>query len=124
MSFVASGRSLSWRRSAVVASSGLLVGAAADAAPPSVTVTNADNGTTVHLEQGQQLTVTLTNGAWQDPRASGSHGLYRVSGSFDQQGANATFSAVADGFLDVTDYTDAGCLHALPACAIAQQGWT
>jgi hypothetical protein len=95
---------------------------------PSVTLGVAANNSTVRLAVGHQLAVALARQgglSWHVPAASGA-GLRQVSaggGYPGHQPARATFTGVSPGRVVLTSISDAACLHATPACMIAQQAW-
>jgi hypothetical protein len=92
-----------------------------------LTLTEADNGATVVLTDGQSASVVLGGGqlAWDRPRVTGA-ALRLVSASGGYPGgmpARATVRAVQAGTATISSISDAACLHAVPACEIAQRGW-
>jgi hypothetical protein len=93
-----------------------------------VTVTEADNGGTVHLYIGQRLRVVLGDRGqqWHQPASSGQ--LLRLdtaSGGYPTgHPAEAVFLAIRAGTASVTSLTDHPCLHAQPPCKIAQIAWS
>jgi hypothetical protein len=92
-----------------------------------VTVTEADNGETVHLHIGQRLRVVLGDRGqqWHRPASSGqSLRLDTASGGYPTgHPADAVFLAIQAGTASVTSLTDHPCLHAQPPCKIAQIAW-
>ncbi len=92
-----------------------------------VRVTEADNGGTVQLRVGQRLRVVLGGRGeqWDRPASSGSAvRLTAASGGYPTvQPADAVFLAVRVGTASVSSITDYACLHAEPACKIAQRVW-
>jgi hypothetical protein len=96
-----------------------------------VRLTQSDNGAIVVLRPGQRVVVVLGGqgpGSWDRPRATGSQPavlrLISASGGYPASGpAIATFLAVRPGKAAITSTSDAACLHAVPACEIAQQLW-
>jgi hypothetical protein len=96
-----------------------------------VTVTTSDDGTTVVIVRGQTITVVLGGQGmveWNRPLLGGSlPGVLRqvsASGGYPSSApARATFRAVRAGTEAILSATNARCLHARPACAIAQRSW-
>jgi hypothetical protein len=91
---------------------------------PTGSVTRADNGKTLKLTVGQQITVVLDASPmmWDQPTAQGS-ALTRVSANGGYHGttpAIAFFRAVAPGTAQVTSATDMQCLHTTPRCSVPQ----
>ena len=100
----------------------------AGAVTPAGPLTQADNGKTLQLTVGQQITVVLTRSpmTWDQPTAQGS-AVTRVSASGGYPGttpARAVFRAVAPGTAQLTSVTDMQCLHATPRCSVPQEVWT
>lgn len=97
-------------------------------AVPATTVTAADNGATVRLSVGRSLAVRLDPAggmSWHLPATDGA-ALRRASasGGYPRHGpALATFAAVAPGRVKLHSITDTACLHAQPACSLAQRTW-
>lgn len=92
-----------------------------------LTLTEADNGATVVLTAGRSVSVVLGGGqpAWDRPRVAGA-ALRLVSASGGYPGglpARATVRAVQAGTATISSISDAACLHAVPACEIAQRPW-
>jgi hypothetical protein len=92
-----------------------------------LTLTEADNGATVVLTVGQSVSVLLGGGqpAWDRPRVAGA-ALRLASASGGYPGglpARATSRAVQAGTATISSISDAPCLHAVPACEIAQRPW-
>jgi hypothetical protein len=90
-------------------------------------LTVADDGVSVRLRPGQEVTVVLALGGlmWDIPRASGA-AARRISGSGGYPGfrpAVAVFRAVQPGRSWLTSFTDARCLHVQPKCEIPQRLW-
>lgn len=92
-----------------------------------VVVTEADDGRTVQLRVGQRLRVVLGGRGeqWDRPASSGpAVRLTAVSGGYPTgHPADAVFLAVRAGTASVSSITDYACLHAEPACKIAQRVW-
>jgi hypothetical protein len=96
-----------------------------------VTVTVSDSGATVVLKPGQVITVVLAGQGvlmWDRPRLSAPvPGVLRqlsASGGYPARApARASYRAVRAGRAQIISSTDARCLHAHPACAIAQRLW-
>ncbi|MBO0835579.1 MAG: hypothetical protein J2P28_08680 [Actinobacteria bacterium] len=90
-------------------------------------MTVADNGTTVSLVVGQQLTVDLAPGPgeWDRPTLSGSGlRLVSVTGGYPQLGTmRAVYRATDPGTATLSSSTDLPCLHARPRCLVAQRLW-
>jgi hypothetical protein len=92
-------------------------------------LTTADNGTTVTVVLGQQLTVELAPGtgayAWDPPRLTGSSlQLISVAGGYPSRDVmRAVFLAAAPGPTVVSSTSDTACLHARPRCMLAQRIW-
>ena len=109
-------------------------GGTASAAPrPPVTgpaaLTTADNGVTVRLRPGQQVTVTLPGRGhaygWHIPAVAGT-AVRRISASGGyptQQPARAAFLAIHPGTATISASDDTACLHAQPSCALPQREW-
>lgn len=92
-----------------------------------VSLTAASNGTTVRVFRGQPISVVLRGTAlsWHVPAAIG-RAVRRISASGGYPGrqpARATFVATWPGRAVLSSFDDAACLHARPACAIAQRSW-
>ncbi len=93
-----------------------------------VTLTTADNGTTIAVRTGQVITVDLrARGvmSYRQPQASGP-ALARLSASGGYpsgRAAMARFRAVHPGTSDLFSVTDARCLHTTPRCAFPQISW-
>lgn len=88
-------------------------------------ITAADNGKTILLRKGQSITVQLDGMTWDQPTLSGA-ALTRLSDSGGYPTtlpARAVFLAAGPGTAQLTSMTDAKCLHATPACMIAQRSW-
>ena len=98
------------------------------AAGGEVTVTEPDNGRTVHLHIGQRLRAVLGGRGeqWHRPASPGpSLRLAAASGGYPSgRPATAVFLAVQAGTTSVTSMTDHPCLHAQPPCKIAQRVWS
>lgn len=102
------------------------------ASPPVLTgpaaLTAADSGAIVRLRPGQQVTVSLAAQglfSWHVPAAAGAT-VRRISaggGYPGRQPARAAFLAVRPGRTTLTAIDDTACLHAQPACQLAQQEW-
>lgn len=89
-------------------------------------LTVADDGITISMLTGQQVTVVLEpGGQWHRPAtSSGALVLVSASGGYPTtMPASAVFRAVRPGTALMTSATDAACLHAKPPCAIPQRGW-
>jgi hypothetical protein len=92
------------------------------------TLTTADNGATVQLHRGQQITVALGSRglfSWHIPAVTGA-AVTKVSSSGGYPGrwpARAVFLAVQPGSATLTALDDTACLHAQPACEPAQHTW-
>jgi hypothetical protein len=103
---------------------------ASAAGPNGKLLTTADNGTTVTIAIGQQLTVDLAPGpgafAWDPPRLTGSSlQLISVAGGYPSRDAmRAIFLAATPGPTLVSSTSDTACLHARPRCMLAQRIWT
>lgn len=87
----------------------------------------ADDGATIRLRVGQEVTVVLGAGGlmWDLPSASGG-AVSRISASGgypSTQPARAVFRAVRLGTSALGSLTDARCLHSSPRCEIAQRVW-
>lgn len=90
-----------------------------------VTVTDEDSGTTVHLVVGQHLRVRLTSGTW-DPPVSSTDVVVRQSSSGGYPSdapVDAVFGAAKRGTADVTAESDAACFHTEPRCMMASRQW-
>jgi hypothetical protein len=92
-----------------------------------VSLTAVSNGTTVRLFRGQSVSVVLRGTAlsWHIPAATGK-AVRRTSASGGYPGhqpARATFRATWPGRAVLSSVDDIACLHARPACAVAQQSW-
>ena len=92
-------------------------------------LTTADNGVTVQVRPGQQVTVTLggqgPSYGWHIPAVAGT-AVRRTSASGgypSQQPARAAFLALHPGVATLSTSDDIACLHAQPACAVAQREW-
>jgi hypothetical protein len=91
-----------------------------------VTVTDNDSGSTVHLVVGQHLRVRLSQGTWDPPDSSNPASVTRRSNSGgypSDQPVDALFDAVAHGQADVTAQSDAACFHTQPRCLMATRQW-
>ncbi|MCU1591170.1 MAG: Secreted cellulose-binding, family bacterial type [Frankiales bacterium] len=91
-----------------------------------VTVTDDDSGSTVHLTVGQHLRVRLSSGTWDPPVSSADGVVVRrtTSGGYPSgQAVDATFDAVGHGSADVTAQSDAACFHTEPRCMMASRQW-
>jgi hypothetical protein len=91
-----------------------------------VTVTDGDSGTTVHLVVGQHLRVRLSQGTWDPPVSTDDAVVVRRSsagGYPTDQPVDATFDAVGRGRADVTAQSDAACFHTQPRCLMATRQW-
>jgi hypothetical protein len=93
-----------------------------------VTLTAADNGSTIAVRTGQVITVDLSGRgpmSYHQPQAS-SHALTRLwaSGGYPaRRAAMAGFRAVHPGTSNLASVTDARCLHVRPRCALPQVLW-
>jgi len=92
-----------------------------------VSLTAASNGTTVRLFRGQSVSVVLRGSAlsWHVPAATGK-AVRRTSAGGGYPGhlpARATFVATWPGRAVLSSVNDIACLHARPACAVAQRSW-
>lgn len=92
-------------------------------------LTTADNGVTVRLHPGQQVTVALPGQGhsygWHIPAVAGS-AVSRTSASGGyptQQPARAAFLAMRPGAATLSASDDTACLHAQPSCAVPQREW-
>jgi hypothetical protein len=97
--------------------------------PGDIEVTNADNGATVHLRDGQRLKVRLTpdGGSWDPPTSANESVVARqsTSGGYPSNDpADAVFVGMASGSTDITSMTDMACLHSNPRCLPPQREWT
>jgi hypothetical protein len=91
-----------------------------------VTVTDDDSESTVHLRVGQHLRVRLSSGTWDPPVSSAASVVARRSSSGgypSDQPVDATFEAVGKGTADVTAQSDAACFHTEPRCMMASRQW-
>lgn len=100
---------------------------AAPRAHTPVSLTVASDGTTVRLFRGQSVSVVLGGTAlsWHVPAASGKS-VRRISASGGYPGhqpARATFLAAWPGRVVLSSVNDIACLHARPACTVAQRSW-
>jgi hypothetical protein len=100
---------------------------AAPRARTPVSLTALSNGTTVRLFRGQSVSVVLRGTAlsWHVPAATGK-AVRRTSASGGYPGhqpARATFLATWPGRAVLSSIDDIACLHARPACAVAQRSW-
>src|SRR5206468_3867153 len=91
-----------------------------------VFVSDADNGSTVHVTPGQHIEVKLapSGGSWHQPTSSNAAVLRRdaAAGGYPQPTtAVADFSAASRGRATVTSMTDSPCLHSTPRCMIPQR---
>jgi hypothetical protein len=101
--------------------------AAAAGARTPVSLTAVSDGTTVRLFRGQSVSVVLRGSglSWHVPAATGK-AVRRTSASGGYPGhqpARATFVATWPGRAVLSSVNDAACLHARPACAVAQRSW-
>jgi hypothetical protein len=92
-------------------------------APPTdgdVVVTQADDGKTFSLHEGQRLIVNLTGDGWTytEPDTDDATVLPRISGSADDVSgdASARFTGAAAGTAQVTSTKDARCRKSNPPC--------
>ncbi len=93
----------------------------------------AANGTVIRVHVGQRLVVNLAE-QWTAPAARARQASATAPLQLLRRGpaqgfpvpglASATFTAVRVGWAVVTAATDYACLHATPACALAQQQFT
>ncbi|MDR2984938.1 MAG: hypothetical protein LBV34_08860 [Nocardiopsaceae bacterium] len=96
-----------------------------------VTLTTSDDGATVKVMSGQEITVVLGGQGtlqWTKPRLAGPAAAVlrqlSASGGYPSQtAARATFRAAQAGSAVILSSTDAKCLHAHPACAIPERLW-
>jgi hypothetical protein len=103
------------------------VSAATSPAHAPVALTVLSNGRTVRLFRGQSVTVVLRDAglSWHVPAATGT-AVRRTSASGGYPGrqpARATFLATSPGRAILSSVDDIACLHARPACAVAQRSW-
>lgn len=89
-----------------------------------VTVTEADSGSTIGLRVGDTLIVSLGRD-YRPTRHSGpALRLRAVSGGFPTgQPLLARYDAARPGVVDVNTLTDYACLHTTPTCGIPQRQW-
>lgn len=89
-----------------------------------VTVTEADAGSTIGLRVGDTLVVSLGRD-YRPTRLSGpALRLRQLSGGFPTgQPLLARYDAAQPGVVDVNTMTDYACLHTTPACGIPQRQW-
>jgi hypothetical protein len=91
-----------------------------------VTVTDDDSGSTLHVRVGQRLRVRLSSGTWDPPVSSADSVVTRRSsngGYPTDQPVDAVFDAVGRGAADVTAQSDAACFHTEPRCLMASRQW-
>ena len=92
-------------------------------------LTVANNGATVTVATGQQLTVDLAPGpgtyAWDRPQLTGSSlRLVSVAGGYPSPGPmRAGLLAESPGVTIVSSVSDLPCLHTRPRCLVAQREW-
>ena len=109
-------------------------GGTAPASPrPPVTgpaaLTTADDGVTVRLRPGQQVTVMLAGQGpsygWHIPAVAGiAVRRSSASGGYpSRQPARAAFLAIHPGIATLSASDDTACLHAQPPCAVPQREW-
>jgi predicted small lipoprotein YifL len=93
-----------------------------------VTVTETDSGRTIRLSPGQAVAVVLSPRgmfSWHVPAEAGA-AVRRTSaadGYPGQRPARATFLATRRGSATLSATDDTACLHAQPACSVAQRTW-
>jgi len=100
----------------------------AGAVIPAGPLTQADDGKTVLLAVGQQVTVVLATPPrmWDQPAARGG-AVTRVSASGGYPTATparAVFRAVAPGTAQLTSAADMRCEHQIPRCLPPDEIWT
>jgi hypothetical protein len=103
-----------------------VVGTSPTSGNRTVTVTTADNRTTVNLRVGDAIVVSLPS-AYQPPKLSATGVLDAgdVSGGYPTgQPLVARYVATAPGQLDVSTITDGACLHQATPCPSPQIPWT
>ena len=98
--------------------------AAADPPPPSVHLTNGDDGRTLDLPAGTELQVDLTPTRDGDVWQVGASGYGVDVHTLDESVSGTTMTVRVNGATTLSGVTDAACTHGSPPCDRSTEHWS